>query len=202
LPPALAPDRESDLRVDLALVVDEPATRRAAGTLFPQADQCLLERSALRPSRPFLGLLFDLLAAPPAGSCIGLVVPIVLSGAGVPPAAHRRLVAVADHINLELRSPLSGRWPQGTARVFPALAGIYQPAVVRAHGGARVYSGSVVVAGVADSVWLTPFEAGALRETGVFVVSDSLVPSAIVAAYYGLTLAACGVPPADDNHEE
>jgi hypothetical protein len=29
-----------------------------------------------------------------------------------------------------------------------------------------------------------------------------LVPSAIVAAYYSLTLAACGVPWADDNHEE
>jgi hypothetical protein len=58
------------------------------------------------------------------------------------------------------------------------------------------------VAGVADAGRLTPFEAGALREAGVFVVSDSLVPSAIVAAYYGLTLAACGVSRADDNHEE
>jgi hypothetical protein len=105
-------------------------------------------------------------------------------------------------VNLELRSPLGGRWPAGVPRSFPPLTGIYQPADVRARGGARVYSSSVVVAGVADAGRLTPFEAGALREAGVFVVSDSLVPSAIVAAYYGLTLAACGVPRADDNHEE
>lgn len=130
------------------------------------------------------------------------MVPIVLVGAGVPAAARGGLVAVADHINLTLRSPLSGRWPGGMQRVFPPLVGVYQPAVVRARGGARVYSDGVVVAGVADAAWLTPFEAGALRETGVFAVSDSLVPSAIIAAYYGLTLAACGVPRAGDHHDE
>ncbi len=147
-------------------------------------------------------MLFELLAAQPIGACIGIVVPIVLVGAVAPLAAHGRPVAVSDHVNLTLRSPLSGRWPGGTERVFPPLAGIYQPAVVRARGGAQVYSDGVVVAGVADAAWLTPFEAEALRETGVFAVSDSLIPSAIIAAYYGLTLAACGVPRAGDHQDE
>jgi hypothetical protein len=60
----------------------------------------------------------------------------------------------------------------------------------------------VVVAGVADARRLTPFEAQAVAELGVIAVSDVLVPAAIVAAYYGLTLAACGVLPADDNDEQ
>jgi purine nucleoside phosphorylase len=111
------------------------------------------------------------------------------------------LVAVADHVNLELGGPLTGRWPAGVPRGFPPLAGVYQPAVVRARGGPRVYSGSVVVAGVADARRLTPFEAAAIHGAGVRAVSDTLVPPAIVAAYHGLTLAACGVPRADDNDE-
>src|SRR5665647_3509099 len=134
----------------------------------------------------------------PVGSLSGFAAPLRLPTG--------TLLAVADHMNLELRGPLSGRPAAAVPRAFPALTGIYQPAVVRARGGARVYSSGVVVAGVvvagvADAGRLTPFEAGALREAGVFVVSDSLVPSAIVAAYYGLTLAACGVPRADDNDE-
>ena len=156
----------------------------------------------MRPAQPFRGVLFELLAAQPLGACIGIVVPIVLVGAGAPLAVRHALMAIADHVNLTLRSPLSGRWPGGTERVFPPLTGIYQPACVRARGEARVYSGGVVVAGVTDAGRLTPFEAGALREAGVFAASDSLVPSAIIAAYYGLTLAACGVPRTDDNDEE
>ena len=74
--------------------------------------------------------------------------------------------------------------------------------LVRARGGPRVYSSGVVVAGVADAGRLTPFEANAVREAGIIAVSDSLVPVTIAAAYYGLTLAACGVPRADDNDEE
>ena len=176
--------------------------RQVAATLFPHAERRVIERSAFRPAQPFRGALFELLFAQPVGACVGIVVPIALVGVGVPSAASHRLVAVADHVNLTLRSPLSGRWSGGAARAFPALTGVYQPAVVRACGGARVYCGGVVVAGVTDVGRLTPFEAGALRETGVFAVSDSLVPSAIIAAYYGLTLAACGVPRADDHHDE
>jgi hypothetical protein len=193
--------------VALVLTADEPAARRAGEELFPAAEHRLLTRQDLRPAAPFEGRLFTLLGEQPAGSCVGLVVPGVWRGdAAASFAAPVRLpkgtlLAVADHVNLELRGPLSGRWPAAVPRAFPALTGIYQPAVVRARGGARVYSSGVVVAGVADAGRLTPFEAGALREAGVFVVSDSLVPTAIVAAYYGLTLAACGVPRADDNDE-
>jgi hypothetical protein len=195
--------------VALVLTADEPAVRGAAKDLFPAAEHHILTRQDLRPVAPFEGRLFAILAARPAGSCVGLVAPVVWCGdaafggsaAPVRPAPGA-LFAIADHVNLELRGPLSGRWPTVLPRSFPPLTGIYQPADVRARGGARVYSSGVVVAGVADVGRLTPFEAGALSETGVFVVSDSLVPSAIVAAYYGLTLAACGVPRADENDEE
>jgi len=195
--------------VALVLTADEPAVRRAGKELFPAAEHHRLTRQDLRPAAPFEGRLFAILGAQPAGSCVGLVVPVVWRGDAAsggsaapvkPPPGS--LLAVTDHLNLELRGPLTGRWPVAVPRTFPALTGIYQPAAVRARGGARVYSPGVVVAGVADAGRLTPFEAGALREAGVFVVSHSLVPSAIVAAYYGLTLAACGVPRADDNDEE
>jgi hypothetical protein len=65
------------------------------------------------------------------------------------------------------------------------------------RGGARVYWADVV-AGVQDAGRLAPFEAAALRDEGCAAVSDTLVPAAIVAAYFGLTLAACGVPQAQD----
>jgi len=195
--------------VALVLTADEPAVRRAAKELFPAAEHHRLTRQVLRPAAPFEGRLFAILAAQPAGSCVGLVVPVVwrgdaASGGSAAPVkpSPGLLLAIADHVNLELRGPLSGRWPAAVPRGFPPLTGIYQPAAVRARGGARVYSPGVIVAGVADAGRLTPFEAGALREAGVFAVSDSVVPSAIVAAYYGLTLAACGVPWADDNDEE
>jgi len=57
------------------------------------------------------------------------------------------------------------------------------------------------VAGVTDARRLTPFEAAAVREAGICAVSDTLVPATIVAAYHGLTVAACGVPRADDIDE-
>ena len=226
--------------VSLALAADEPASRRVAKALFPEAEQRFLTRDELRPPAPLAGPLFGLLAAfarapgtpdpraadPVAagrdvadggdpdkgarsGRVVGLVVPVVWRGAAacggssapvtLPPGV---LLAVADHVNLELRGPLTGRWPARVPRTFPPLTGIYQPAVVRARGGARVYSSGVVVAGVAGAGRLTPFEAGAVREAGISAVSDSLVPAAVAAAYYGLTLAACGVPRADDNDEE
>jgi hypothetical protein len=195
--------------VSLVLTADEPAARRAGDALFPAVERHFLSRHDLRPAAPFEGRLFTVLSERPAGSRVGLVVPVAWHGEAasgdasapgvLPPGT---LLAVADHLNLELRGPLTGRWPACLPRSFPPLTGIYQPADVRARGGARVYSAGVVVAGVADAGRLTPFEAGALSEAGHFVVSDSLVPSAIVAAYYGLTLAACGVPRVDDNDEQ
>ena len=235
--------------VSLALAADEPASRRVADALVPEAEHRFLTRDELRPPAPFAGPLFALLAAfarapglpdpraadPMAsgrgfagsgapddaaasghpgeaarpGRVVGLVVPVVWCGAAasggssasavLPPGT---LIAVADHVNLGLRSPLTGRWPAAVPRSFPPLTGIYQPALVRARGGPRVYSSGVVVAGVADAGRLTPFEAKAVREEGIIAVSDCLGPAAVAAAYYGLTLAACGIPRADDNDEE
>jgi hypothetical protein len=192
--------------VALALSFAAPALEAVCERLFPAAAHILV-RDTLRPSAPFAGALFEILAGVERGSCVGLVVPVRLM---VPPAAPGAaplppgdaLLPVADHVNLELRGPLTGPWPAGVPRDFPQVAGIYQPALVRASGEPRVYSTGVVVAGVADALRLTPFEAEAIAELGVIAVSDVLVPAAIVAAYYGLTLAACGVPPADDNDEQ
>lgn len=175
--------------IALALTIDLPAARDAASMLFPQADLHILEKTALRPSRPVSGALHDLLASRRPGEAVGLVVPVMWRPNGPPPA----LLAVCDHVNMALASPLSGRWPEGIPRTFPALTGIYQPLVVRAHGGAQIYSAGVVVAGVGDALRLTPFESGAVHEGGYNAVSDTLVPAAIIAAYYGLTLAACGI---------
>jgi len=211
--------------VDLALAADEPVSRRVADALFPEAEHRFLTRDELRPPAPFAGPLFELLAAfaRPAGGrgeeapgaigrpevVVGLVVPVVWRGAAASGGSSApdmlpsgTLLAVADHVNLEVRGPLTGRWPASVPRSFPPLTGIYQPADVRARGGPRVYSSGVVVAGVADAGRLTPFEANAVHEAGIIAVSDSLVPAAIAAAYYGLTLAACGVPRVDDNDEE
>jgi len=192
---------------DVALLVSaaEPRVRRAGRELFPAAPSIYLTREELRPRAPFNGPLFEVLSGVPRGACVGLMVPVRWAAhtgpGGVWPAA-RALLAVLDHLNLEQRGPLTGRWPAGLPRDFPQVAGIYQPGVVRACGGPRVYSSGVVVAGVADAARLSPFEARAVAEQGVTAVSDTLVPAAVVAAYYGLTLAACGVPPAGDNDEQ
>jgi len=82
------------------------------------------------------------------------------------------------------------------------MTGIYQPGLVRPEKGARVYSSGVVAAGVADARRLTRFEARAVREGGWPIVSDSLIPVAIVAAYYGVRLAACGVVRAATDDRE
>ena len=100
---------------------------------------------------------------------------------------------MADHVNLEGRGPLTGPWPAGVPRDFPNMTGVYQPSLVRPFGGARVYSSGVVAAGVTDVRRLTRFEARAVRQGGWPIVSDSIVPAAVVAAYYGVKLAACGV---------
>ncbi len=186
--------------VALVLTADEAVSRRVGEALFPEADQRALTRAELRPAAPFTGLLFALLAAQSRGSSVGLVVPVVWRGptGGAGTSAPEQpgpsdLFAICDHVNLKLGGPLSGRWPPGVPRDFPSLTGIYQPAVVRARGGARVYSSGVVAAGVSGVPELSPFEARAVREAGFLAVSDTLVPAAIVAAYYGLKLAACGV---------
>jgi hypothetical protein len=178
--------------VALVVTAADPASRAAGAALFPTAAVESLTREQLRPPAPFEGPLFALLGAQPRGSVVGLVVPVLWAGAaGERPAAA--VVPVSDHVGLEGPSPLSGRWPAGVRRDFPGMTGIYQPADVRSRHGARVYSSGVVAAGVADARRLSRFEARAVREGGCDIVSDSLVPAAVVAAYYGLRLAACGL---------
>ena len=198
--------------VALVLTAGDAASRRAGALLFPGVQLESLERHDLRPSVPFEGPLFGLFAAQPSSACVGLVVPGVWVRSAVTPArdpsadrsapAAGELVVIADHVGLEPRGPLTGRWPVGLPRDFPNMTGIYQPRFVRPREGARVYSCGVVAAGVADAYRLTRFEARAVREGGCAIVSDCLVPAAIVAAYYGLRLAACGVPQAPRSDRE
>jgi hypothetical protein len=193
--------------VSVVVAAAEEPCWRAAAALFPQVACCVLSTRELRPPRPLRGPLFELFAAQPRGGCVGLVVPLTwradrASGDCPGAAGAAELVPIADHVNLEVRGPLCGRWPPGVARSFPALAGIYQPALVRALGGARVYSAGVVVAGVSDAGRLTPFELGAIQRQRLPAVSNVLAPPAIAAAFYGLRLAACGVPRADEHNEK
>jgi len=182
----------SDAVVRCVIAAAGAGCRTAAADLHPHAAEETLTREQARPSTPFEGRLFELFEGFPRGEVVGLTVPVwaVPGGAGPDPG---RLVPVADHVNLEGRGPLTGPWPAGVPRDFPDMTGVYQPGVVRRRGGARVYSSGVTAAGVADARRLTRFEERALREGGWPIVSDSLVPVAVVAAYYGVKLAACGV---------
>jgi hypothetical protein len=186
------------------VVLVAPALAAAAAAVFPEARLVALAREEMRPARPFEGRLFATLAGLPAGTCVGLVVPLRVVAAEERRASGEPrpdLVAVEDHGNLELRGPLTGPWPAGVPRSFPPMTGRYQPAVVRSAAGARVYSGGVV-AGVGDLARLTPFERAALRCAGCLGAADLIVPPAVAAAYHGHTLAACGVvqgPPIDEE---
>ncbi len=188
--------------VALVLAAAGLGCRAAAVALFPDARLRELTRAQLRPPAPFEGPLFAALAQRSRGAVIGLVVPVVAAGEAGERPAPGELVPVADHVGLEARGPLAGRWPPGVPRDFPSVTGIYQPADVRPRHGARVYSSGVVAAGVADARRLTRFEARAVREGGWPIVSDSLVPVAVAAAYYGVKLAACGVVQAPLSERE
>jgi hypothetical protein len=198
--------------VVLALAADDAASLRTGAFLFPRTPLVTLGRGDLRPSVPFEGPLFELLSAQSPGACVGLVIPAEWAAtaeadgsrrsAGASAAVAVDAVPVVDHVNLELRGPLTGRWPADVPRAFPSMTGIYQPGLVRPREGARVYSSGVVAAGVADVGRLTAFEARAIHDGACAIVSDSLVPAAVVAAYYGLRLAACGVLRAPRSERE
>jgi len=188
--------------VALVLTAAGPASRAAGAALFPGAQLQSLTREQLRPPAPFEGPLFALLAAQPRGRVIGFVVPALWAGEAGERPAPGAIMPIADHVGLEGRGPLTGRWPAGVPRDFPGMTGIYQPSHVRSGQEARVYSSGIVAAGVADAQRLTGFEALAVREGGCSIVSDSLVPAAVVAAYYGLRLAACGLLQAPRSDRE
>jgi hypothetical protein len=187
--------------VALVLTAADAACRDAGARLFPDVRLRALTREDLRPLAPFEGPLFGILASRPRGSVVALVLPVLAAG-GEERLTPGDLVPVGDHVGLEARGPLAGRWPAGVPRDFPSMTGIYQPSLVRPLEGARVYSSGVVTAGVADVRRLTRFEARAVREGGWPIVSDALVPVAIVAAYYGLRLAACGLVQAPTDYRE
>jgi purine nucleoside phosphorylase len=180
-------------------VIAEAGLEATAARLFAGGEPVSLLPAELRPTRPFEGRLFDLVAALGPGDVVGLVVGGLRWRPSAAPAVP--VLAVADHVNLGLRGPLTGRWPAGVPRSFPCVTGIYQPAVVRAGGGPSVYSQDVVAAGVADAARLTPFERRALEACGAQAVSDSLVPAAVAAAFYGLKVAAGVVTPAARERE-
>jgi hypothetical protein len=105
------------------------------------------------------------------------------------------LFSVADHVNLGLRGALTGRWPAGAPRAFPDPSAVYErePPPRRRSPGARVYSG-LTVAGVGDARAPTVFESRAIDQLSLPAASDGLVDAVIVAAYYGLSVAAWCVP--------
>lgn len=198
------------------VVVAEAGAAAVAATVFREAQPVTLTRAELRPEVPFAGPLFALLGAVRPGTIVGLVVPAAWRGpaAGGGAAAPGTPVAVAspsevaavllpvrDHVNLVLRGPLTGRWPAAVPRSFPCMTGIYQPAVARAAAAAPVYSENVVAAGVRDAARLTPFERRALDEAGAAAYADCLVPAVVVAAFYGLKVAACLVVATADERE-
>ena len=181
----------------MALLVDESlASREDLADLFPNLAPVFVSRSDLRPDTPFDGriavALAELAGVCPPQSVVGLIVPAVWLDDDPAP----ELVLVTDHVNLELRGPLTGSWPDGMPRTFPSLSGIYQPSDVRLPEGAHVYL-SAIVAGVSDMRQLTSFEQPAAREAGCRAASDRLVACAILAAHHGLCIAACAVPTGD-----
>ena len=191
------------------LVAAPLAGRPLVDRLFPGVAPIVVTLDTLRVSRPWRGELFDLLAAagretsslPPADAVVGLLVPVRWLSREPSP----ELVFIADHVNTRLRGPLTGRRPVSGPRSlgpqpFPSLAGLYQPATIRRAVGRRVYS-VVAVAGVANAAELTPFERRAVAAAGCPAVCDCLIDAAIVAALYGLKVAACGVPEAPDNEQ-
>ncbi|MGO8682961.1 MAG: hypothetical protein ACLQUT_00025 [Thermoleophilia bacterium] len=187
----------------VVLVAAAVAGHPLVAEAFPEAEPVVLERDDLRPPAPFSGRLFDLFAAwrGEGVTACGLVVPARWLGPTPTPTAF----TVADHVNLELRGPLTGAWPHGVQRTFPCLTGIYQPAVVRPGDDSQyqpavvrpaddphVYS-DVTVAGVRDLMALTLFESRAVARGGFAAVSDCLVPPVIVAVYHTMAVAAYGI---------
>ena len=168
--------------------------------LFPHSEVVPLAPSDLRPQTPFRGRLHEFFAAwkdqgqsrgqgqsagRPVSAC-GLAVPARWLGPAPAPTAF----TVADHVNLELRGPLTGAWPAGLPRTFPCMTGIYQPAAVRSGGDPHVYS-AVTVAGVRDLVSFTPFEQQAVAAGGFAAACDCLVSAVILAAHHSVSVAAC-----------
>ncbi len=178
------------------LVAAPLAASPVPADLYPGVEPLIVSLDDLRPPSAWHGRLFELLASAPLA--VGLVVPVRWLAPGPVPDA----IIITDHVNLCLRGPLTGqRPPSGPLAAgpqpFPSMAGRYQPetmvAASRGAGRGRVYSVGAV-AGVADLADLTPFERDALAVAACPAVADHLVDAVVIAALYGLKVAACGVP--------
>lgn len=120
------------------------------------------------------------------------VVGYVCAGSAQSRACRCEVVAVADHVNLVWRSPLTGPNEDRLGPRFPVTAGMYAPCGVMkaagSAGGVAVRKG--VVAGVRDDTRQLGFEAEMVRAHGYLASSCELVPVALLAAHLGFRLAA------------
>ena len=123
------------------------------------------------------------------------VVGYVCSGRRVAPGGIAEVVAVADHVNLTWRSPLTGVNDDRLGPRFPVVAGVYVPEMVveRVGPGGSPAVGQEVVAGVRDDRSLLEFELEMVCKRGLRTVSSELVPVALLAAHMGMRLAAAVV---------
>ena len=166
------------------------STSRSARDELRPADA--VPRAALRAAR---GL--------PAGACVGLVVPgrVARPGSGVagPRAAPGRRRSRQPGAARPAHRPLAGR---RAAHLPTVMTGVYQPAarscprrasgiLVRRRGGGRRRRRSA-----------HPVRGQRGPRAAASPRSPTHWCPPIIAAYYGLTVAACGVPLASDNHEE
>ena len=133
-------------------------------------------------------------AGPAAGTA---PLPVTAAPRAAPPAtvspgpmAAPRVLAVADHVNLTWRSPLRGGNEERLGPRFPVTAGLYDPEAVRAGvpGGEEIPA--VVTVQVARAAALTAFERETVRALDVPMVSEELVPVALLAAHLGYRVAA------------
>jgi purine-nucleoside phosphorylase len=112
---------------------------------------------------------------------------------GMPSAGSEAgCIAVADHVNLTWRSPLTGPNDQQVGPRFPGMAAVYAPEAALALGAAQdgMIVGPGVVAGVADDGAMSDYEMEMVARLGWPAVSSELVAPVIVAAHMGLRVAA------------
>ncbi len=134
-------------------------------------------------------------------------------GAIDPSVEPGRLVAIADHLNLQGTSPLVGPNDETLGPRFPDMTDAYDPAY-RAHArdaAARIglELGEGVYAAWLGPAFETPAEIRMMRALGADLVGMSTVPEVLAARHMGIrclalscvTNAAAGVRPEPIDHE-
>jgi purine-nucleoside phosphorylase len=127
--------------------------------------------------------------------------------------APGQLVLIADHINLQARSPLVGPNDESLGPRFPDLSDAYDPDLrAAAHGAAErlgIDLGEGVYAAWLGPAFETPAEIRMLRTLGADLVGMSTVPEVLAARHMGIrclaiscvTNLAAGVSPEPIDHE-